>query len=151
MTKASYKRYVRGVQAVQMEAAMTDKPISHLDGKAHACEHGFYQVRCPKCQEATQASKNTDRELFREKPGDYYSPSCHVTEDSALGINVGGSVRVMPLKGWHALDKSTRRLLEAVKRFMVGHPCSDTHALVCPTHEGIKTAIALCEKGGRDD
>ena len=58
------------------------------------------------------AAKNTDRELFREKsnapsdPGNYYTSSCHVTKDGALGINVGGFVRVMPLRDWHALGKA---------------------------------------------
>lgn len=45
--------------------------------------------------------QNTDVEVFRETPGDYYSPSAHVTADRRLGINVGGTVIVMPLRDWH--------------------------------------------------
>lgn len=47
--------------------------------------------------------QNTDRELWREKEGDYYSPSIHVTEQGGIGIDVGGYVIVMPLRGWHKL------------------------------------------------
>lgn len=44
---------------------------------------------------------NTDKELWREKPGDFYSNSVHVTECGGLGINCGGHVIVAPLKAWH--------------------------------------------------
>jgi hypothetical protein len=43
---------------------------------------------------------NTDRELWRETPDDYYAPSIHVTEGGGIGINVGGYVFVMPLRKW---------------------------------------------------
>ena len=53
--------------------------------------------------------KNTDRELWRETEGDYYSNSVHVTESGAIGINVGGLVFVKPLSDWHklAMENST--------------------------------------------
>ncbi len=47
--------------------------------------------------------KNTDREIWREKEGDYYSPSIHVTENGHIGINVGGHVIVMSVHEWHLL------------------------------------------------
>jgi len=47
--------------------------------------------------------QNTDKELFREVNGDYYSPSLHVTIGGLIGINVGGSVHVMSLREWHKL------------------------------------------------
>lgn len=50
-----------------------------------------------------QACLNTDRELWREKEGDYYSPSIHVTKEGGIGIDVGGFVITMPLRGWHRL------------------------------------------------
>lgn len=50
-----------------------------------------------------EARLNTDRELWREPPGDYYANSIHVTERGGIGINVGGAVHVMPLADWHAL------------------------------------------------
>lgn len=49
-----------------------------------------------------RAHANTDRELWRETPGDYYSPSIHVTKGGGIGINVGGTVIVRPVREWHA-------------------------------------------------
>ena len=63
-------------------------------------------------QEATMsdnATQNTDRELWREPPGDYYANSIHVTEGGGIGINVGGKVHVKPLKEWHALAERALR------------------------------------------
>lgn len=50
-----------------------------------------------------QACVNTDRELWREPPGDYYSASIHVTEGGGIGINCGGNVFVMSIREWHKL------------------------------------------------
>lgn len=44
---------------------------------------------------------NTDRELWRERKGDFYADSLHVTEDGGIGMNVGGTVIVMPILEWH--------------------------------------------------
>jgi hypothetical protein len=49
------------------------------------------------------ACKNTDRELWRERFGDFYADSIHVTERGGIGINCGGHVIVKPLHEWHAL------------------------------------------------
>lgn len=46
--------------------------------------------------------ENTDRELWREREGDYYANSIHVTKDGKIGINCGGYVYVMSLGDWHA-------------------------------------------------
>jgi hypothetical protein len=46
---------------------------------------------------------NTDRELWREREGDYYADSLHVTEQGGIGINRGGRVIVLPLWRWHEL------------------------------------------------
>lgn len=52
----------------------------------------------------TGCSKNTDREVWRKVPGDYYSPKIFVTEDgNGVGIDVGGFVRVLPVEFWHRL------------------------------------------------
>ena len=45
--------------------------------------------------------ENTDRELWREPPGDYYSNSIHVTEHNGIGINCRGHVIVSNLETWH--------------------------------------------------
>lgn len=44
--------------------------------------------------------QNTDKEIWREKPGDYYSDSIHVTEQGGIGMNCGGHVIVMPIRKW---------------------------------------------------
>jgi hypothetical protein len=44
---------------------------------------------------------NTDKEIWRKIPDDYYSPSIHVTEFNGIGINVGGYVIVAPVESWH--------------------------------------------------
>ncbi len=50
-----------------------------------------------------QAYENTDRELWREREGDYYADSIHVTKGGGIGINCGGTVFVRPIRTWHAL------------------------------------------------
>ena len=46
--------------------------------------------------------ENTDTHLFYEDPKDEgYSPSCHMTKDRKLGIQVGGHVIQKPLRDWH--------------------------------------------------
>ena len=49
------------------------------------------------------ACENTDRELWREREGDYYANSIFVTKHSGIGINCGGSVIVRPIREWHKL------------------------------------------------
>lgn len=53
-----------------------------------------------------KAATNTDRELWREVPGDYYSPSLWVTEGGGIGMNVGGLCFVRPIRKW--LDAERR-------------------------------------------
>jgi hypothetical protein len=50
-----------------------------------------------------QVCENTDRELWREREGDYYADSIFVTKEGAIGINCGGTVYVKSLKAWHDL------------------------------------------------
>ena len=45
--------------------------------------------------------QNTDRELWREREGDYYADSIHVTETGGIGMNCGGYVVVQPIRKWH--------------------------------------------------
>ena len=54
------------------------------------------------------ACQNTDVELWRETPGDYYADSIHVTKTGGIGINCGGTVIVKPLRDWFrdGLEKS---------------------------------------------
>ena len=56
------------------------------------------------------AAKNTDRELWREREGDYYADSVHATVGGGIGINCGGFVIVKTPRQWHALHKSLQEL-----------------------------------------
>lgn len=47
-----------------------------------------------------QVRKNTDIEIWRKIPDDYYSPAIHVTEHGDIGINIGGHVLVAPVEQW---------------------------------------------------
>ena len=47
--------------------------------------------------------ENTDREIWRERDGDFYADSIYVTERGSIGINCGGKVFVMKLRDWHDL------------------------------------------------
>ncbi len=49
--------------------------------------------------------QNTDKEIWRERLGDYYSNSIHVTKDNSIGIDCGGHVLVAPIKKWHDAGK----------------------------------------------
>lgn len=56
-----------------------------------------------------QGAENTDRELWREREGDFYAPSIHVTRRGGIGIDVGGTVYVKSLREWHRLASSPPR------------------------------------------
>ena len=65
---------------------------------------------------------NTDKELWREVTGDYYSPSIHLTREGSIGINVGGHVIVRTVQKWHesmaacdALKKKHAALVAAIR------------------------------------
>lgn len=53
--------------------------------------------------ETDGSALNTDREIWREREGDYYADSIHVTREGNIGINCGGHVFVLPVRKWHRL------------------------------------------------
>jgi len=60
--------------------------------------------------------QNTDVEVWRERPGDYYSDSVHVTQDGAIGVSSGGTVVVRTARDWvgmHSLTDDERLLIAA--------------------------------------
>jgi hypothetical protein len=64
----------------------------------------------------SEQAANTDRELWRAGGGDgngmsYYEPSLHVTAEDLIGINVGGTVLVLPIEKWHHLAAADAGLL----------------------------------------
>ena len=61
--------------------------------------------------------KNTDVELWREKEGDYYSDSVHVTKDGRIGFNCGGIIHVLTPREWLMLKASVDVLRKQAKRY----------------------------------
>ena len=59
--------------------------------------------------------ENSDVEIWRETPGDYYSPSARLNAQGMLGIDVGGRVFVMSLRAWHELACRTIDALPSSK------------------------------------
>lgn len=60
--------------------------------------------------------KNTDVEIFREIPDDYYSPSLWHTEDRKdIGMNSGGKCAVRPIKDWVDLAWNQEASLTSAK------------------------------------
>lgn len=55
-----------------------------------------------------QCCENTDREIWREREGDYYADSIHVTKSGAIGIDCGGLVFVKSVREWHRLANEPR-------------------------------------------
>lgn len=64
-----------------------------------------------------KGAKNTDVEIWRKIPDDYYSPSIHVTKQGDIGINVGGYVLAAPVERWFAAGETANRM---------GHFCDET-------------------------
>ena len=58
------------------------------------------------------AYENTDKEIWREIPDDYYAPSIFVTAQNTIGINVGGSVHVKHVHEWHRLAHPVKEHFE---------------------------------------
>jgi hypothetical protein len=74
--------------------------------------------------EIGETALNTGRELWRKGDGDgngmsYYEPSVHVTEQGAIGINVGGQVYVMPVENWHALAAEHAAYRQALETLQI--------------------------------
>lgn len=55
---------------------------------------------------------NTDLEIWRQIPDDYYSPSIHVNEAGGIGMNLGGTVYVLPIEEWFALARERAKQFE---------------------------------------
>jgi len=55
-----------------------------------------------------ECCQNTDRELWREYPGDFYANSVHVTKGGGIGMNVGGHVIVAPITAWFVAMQSVQ-------------------------------------------
>lgn len=47
--------------------------------------------------------QNTDKEIWRETPGDFYSPSIHVTKENMLRVSCGGISRLFGVSEFELL------------------------------------------------
>ena len=63
--------------------------------------------------------KNTDKELWRKIPDDYYSPSIHVTEFGDIAINVGGHILTAPIETWYEAGTKLGITLNSKKSFYI--------------------------------
>lgn len=61
----------------------------------------------------SDSCENTDKEIWRERPGDFYADSIHVTEQGGIGLNVGGRVMVLPVRKWFELANDRLNELDA--------------------------------------
>lgn len=50
-----------------------------------------------------ESAQNTDKEIWRKIPDDYYSPSIYVTQSGQIGMNVGGHVIIASVEEWHKI------------------------------------------------
>lgn len=86
-------------------------------------------------------AKNTDKELWRRKPGDFYSPSIHVTIQDKIGIDVGGHVYVQSVKDWHESIATIAANHKRIEELIGGEPmkghdnCSDCGRAMVWSHD----------------
>ena len=71
-----------------------------VDNKTYQDQMNNFFERAIKMQNE-ETKMNTDKEIWRKIPDDYYSPSIHVTEQNGIGIDVGGYVLVATVECWH--------------------------------------------------
>jgi hypothetical protein len=94
-------------------------------------------------------AKNTDRELWREREGDYYADSIFVTERGSIGINCGGYVFVRSLRDWHRLVIETCDHKWSDPSIAAERPC---YCMSCgipkATHANASHAYAIAEPLG---
>lgn len=93
----------------------------------------------------TDEAKNTDRELWRERDGDYYAASLHVTEGGGIGMDVGGLVIVRPIRDWHRMPAEIELLRAGLEECAKAVYRDDYDLKYKPTREA---RIARCALAG---
>ena len=59
-------------------------------------------------EDKSQTCENTDREIWRKVPGDFYSPSISVSADNEIIITVAGKAYQAPVGLWFELMRRNR-------------------------------------------
>jgi hypothetical protein len=105
-----------------------------------------------------QACVNTDRELYRDAPEDFYTDSLHVTINGGIGINCGGLVFVKTLREWHRLAKADAapdlparewtdaEVMRGALERVIGM-CGDRDRCLCGRPTGIPAVVAAARAG----
>lgn len=96
-----------------------DRPIGPNPCQVCGGEYGEHRLGCrlatkTACEPQTVA--NTDREIWRQTPGDFHSPSIHVTETGGIGIQHQGTVQVKTIGQWARLADDVERLSSPKKQ-----------------------------------
>lgn len=99
------------------------------------------------------AVQNTDREIWRERDGDYYADSIHVTQSDGIGINCGGTVLVKPVREWHqgaSFDETKNNVCILLRDAWLiledGPDDSDTHRAQDKIGEAMALARIVCKE-----
>jgi len=79
----------------------------------------------------SEPCQNTDKEIWREREGDYYADSIFVTERGMIGINCGGSCIVMPVREWHKIAGGDRMNLQQAQELSHKHTVPNKWASTC--------------------
>lgn len=90
---------------------------------------------------------NTDRELFRQIEGDYYSPSVSVTERGGIQMHFGGLVVGKSIEEWHSLVSKCQSCGGSM---FYGPDSIEQHSETCPTNpQQIEERLRMATKKPR--
>ena len=113
----------------------------------------------PNFENGLQAVLNTDRDLWREPPGDYYADRVFLTEGGGIGMDRGGHCRVLSIKEWFRAQKERDELLllfynamniGAMQDFPTIDQCRDWLGAICERAEEPKELLTCFVCHGTD-
>jgi len=76
--------------------------------------------------EEENTGENTDREIWRKEPGDFYSPYISVSADNEIIICVGGKAYQAPVGVWFELMRRNKEKGNIMKKLLQLHHQSKT-------------------------
>lgn len=90
----------------------------------------------------TNSGTNTDKELFREVPGDYYSDSLfYVSISGKIGLIHKGRCREMPIRDWLCMAETFISLC----RIITQRGITDTE-VACSVRRALAETVIYCKK-----